>query len=39
MGGVPPDDLERRRAGARRLAWLIGAAAFAVYALGIYLRR
>lgn len=35
----PPAELARRRAGARRLAWLIGGAALLLYVAGLFIRR
>ena len=32
-------DLARRRAAARRLAWLLGAAVLAVYLIGLFIKR
>ena len=32
-------ELERRRAGARRMAWLIGAAVVAIYIIGFFVKR
>lgn len=32
-------DLERRRAAARRLAWLLGAVVLAVYLIGLFIKR
>lgn len=32
-------DLERRRAAARRFAWLLGAVVLAVYLLGLLVKR
>jgi hypothetical protein len=32
-------DLERRRAASRRLGWLIGGAALALYVIGLFIPR
>jgi len=32
-------ELERRQAGARRMAWLIGAAVVAIYIIGFFVKR
>jgi len=32
-------DLARRRASARRLAWLIGAVVLAIYVIGLFIKR
>ncbi|MGE5469572.1 MAG: hypothetical protein ACM3X0_02110 [Bacteroidota bacterium] len=34
-----PDDIERRRAAARRLGWLLGAAVLAIYLIGFFIPR
>jgi hypothetical protein len=33
------DELSRRRAGARRLAWLLGAVVLAIYVVGLFIKR
>lgn len=33
------EDLSRRRAGARRLAWLLGAIVLAIYVVGLFIKR
>ncbi|MDP2795150.1 MAG: hypothetical protein Q8O25_13930 [Sulfurisoma sp.] len=33
------EDLARRRASSRRLAWLIGAAVLALYVIGFFFKR
>jgi hypothetical protein len=33
------DDLARRRAGAKRLAWLLGAVVLAIYVIGLFIKR
>lgn len=33
------DELQRRRAAARRLGWLLGAAALAIYIIGLFIKR
>jgi len=35
----PPEDLERRRAAARRLGWWLGAAVLAIYLVGLFIKR
>ena len=34
-----PEELARRRAASRRLAWLLGAAALAIYLTGMFFKR
>ena len=34
-----PDDIARRRSAARRLGWLLGAAALALYIIGLFIKR
>ncbi len=34
-----PEELARRRASARRLAWLLGAAVLALYLIGLFIKR
>jgi hypothetical protein len=36
---MSPEELARRRAGARRLAWVLGLAVFVLYALGMFFKR
>lgn len=33
------EELARRRAGARRLAWLLGAVVLAIYVVGLFIKR
>jgi hypothetical protein len=33
------DELQRRRTAARRLGWLLGAAALAIYIIGLFIKR
>jgi hypothetical protein len=33
------EELARRRAGARRLAWLLGAVVLAIYVVGLFVKR
>jgi hypothetical protein len=33
------DDLARRRANAKRSAWLLGAAVLAIYIIGLFIKR
>ena len=35
----PDDELQRRRAQSRRIAWLLGAAVLALYLIGMFIRR
>lgn len=34
-----PDELDRRRAASRRLAWLLGASALLIYLVGMFFKR
>jgi len=34
-----PEELARRRAASRRLAWALGAAVVALYLLGLFVKR
>jgi hypothetical protein len=34
-----PEELELRRTASRRLAWILGAAALAIYLLGMFFKR
>ncbi|MFZ2852622.1 MAG: hypothetical protein WAZ34_00750 [Rhodocyclaceae bacterium] len=34
-----PDEIARRRAASRRLAWILGATALAIYLAGLFFRR
>lgn len=34
-----PDELARRRASSRRLAWLLGALALGIYLVGLFFKR
>lgn len=34
-----PEELARRRAASRRLAWALGAAVIALYLLGLFVKR
>lgn len=40
---MPPrfsaDELQRRRTAARRLGWLLGVAALAIYIIGLFIKR
>lgn len=36
---IPDEELARRRASARRMAWLIGAAVLILYIVGFFVRR
>jgi hypothetical protein len=33
------DELSRRRASARRLAWLLGTVVLAIYVIGLFIKR
>lgn len=37
--GFTPEELALRRAASRRLAWLLGAAALAIYLVGMFFKR
>jgi hypothetical protein len=37
--GFTPEELDRRRAASRRLAWVLGASALAIYLLGFVYYR
>lgn len=36
---MSPEELARRRAGSRRLAWALGAAVLALYVAGFFFQR
>jgi hypothetical protein len=36
---MSPEELARRRAGARRLAWVLGLAVLALYIAGMFFKR
>jgi hypothetical protein len=38
-GKFSDHETERRRAGSRRLAWLLGAVALALYIIGLFIKR
>jgi hypothetical protein len=38
-GAFTPEELARRRAGSRKLAWALGAAAFLLYVFGMFVVR
>ena len=37
--GFTPEELALRRTASRRLAWLLGAAALAIYLVGMFFKR
>ena len=36
---ITPEELVMRRAASRRLAWMLGAAALAIYIVGLFFKR
>lgn len=38
-GKFSDDETARRRAGSRRLAWLLGAVVLALYIIGLFIKR
>lgn len=39
QAGFTPEELARRRASSRRLAWILGAVALAIYLTGMFFKR
>ena len=37
--GFTPEELARRRANGRRLAWVLGAFVLAIYLIGMFVKR